>query len=115
MSEDTKIESRSAGVKTIVDIDSQNVDFRNCEQIKSAVATLVGKGQSQIVLNLAHVGFMDSSGLGVILFSKRTCDEAGGSFAMCGLQSYVNNLVTLTNLNKTVKIFPSETEATSKN
>src|SRR5688572_26685576 len=107
-SEDTRIISRTLGNKTIVDVEAQNVDFRNCEQIKSAIAGLVGQGQDKIVLNLQQVGFMDSSGLGVILFSKRTCDEAGGTFAMCGLQNYVNNLVTLTNLNKTVNIFPSE-------
>jgi len=47
----------------------------------------------------------------VILFCKRTCEEAGGKFGVFGLQSYVNNLVNLTNLNKTIDIFASEAEA----
>jgi anti-sigma B factor antagonist len=111
MSEDTKINSRSERNKTIIDIDSKNIDFRNCEHIKSAVASLVNQGQSQLILDLSHVGFMDSSGLGVILFSKRTCDEAGGSLSICGLQSYVNNLINLTNLHKTVNVYPNVDEA----
>jgi anti-anti-sigma factor len=111
MSSETNIASRDSGTKTIVDIDAQNVDFRNCEAIKSAVAGMVAQGNKNIVLNLSKVNFMDSSGLSVILFCKRTCEEAGGTFGAFGLQSYVNNLVNLTNLNKTIDIFPSESEA----
>jgi anti-anti-sigma factor len=56
---------------------------------------------------------MDSSGLSVILFCKRACDEVGGNFGIYGLQNYVNNLVNLTNLHKTISIFPTEAEAVS--
>jgi len=113
MSSESIISSRQSGSKTIVDIETQNVDFRNCEAIKSAVANLVGQGSKDILLNLSKINFMDSSGLSVILFCKRTCDEAGGSFGIYGLQSYVNNLVNLTNLNKTVSIYADETAAVS--
>src|SRR5688572_23833360 len=71
MSSETKIASRDFGSKTIVDVDAQNVDFRNCEAIKSAVAGMVAQGHKNIVLNLSKVSFMDSSGLSVILFCKR--------------------------------------------
>lgn len=111
MSSETKIDSRTGGSKTIVDIDAQNVDFRNCEAIKSSVASLVGQGQKNVLLNLSKVSFMDSSGLGVILFCKRTCEEAGGTFGIYGLQNYVNNLVNLTNLNKAIEIYATESEA----
>ncbi|WP_373532588.1 STAS domain-containing protein [Vampirovibrio sp.] len=111
MSSETKINSRDSGGKTIVDIETQNVDFRNCEAIKSSVAGFVSQGQKNILLNLSKVNFMDSSGLGVILFCKRACDEAGGSFGAFGLQNYVNNLVNLTNLNKTIDIYNNESEA----
>lgn len=111
MSSETKITSRQSGSKTVVDIDTQNVDFRNCEAIKSAVAGMVSQGQKDILLNLSKVSFMDSSGLSVILFCKRTCEEANGTFGVYGLQNYVNNLVNLTNLNKTIDIFKSESEA----
>lgn len=112
MSSETKITNRKIGDKTVVDIDAQNVDFRNCEAIKSAVASLVAQGEKQVLLNLSKVNFMDSSGLGVILFCKRTCEEGGGTFGIYGLQNYVNNLVNLTNLNKTIDIFKTEAEAT---
>ena len=111
MSSETNIASRDAGTKTVVDIEAQNVDFRNCEAIKSAVAGMVSQGQKNILLNLSKVSFMDSSGLSVILFCKRACEEAGGTFGAFGLQNYVNNLVNLTNLNKTIDIYMTEAEA----
>jgi anti-sigma B factor antagonist len=113
MSTETKIGNRASGNKTVVDIDALNVDFRNAEAIKSAVATIVSKGSKDLVINLSQVSFMDSSGLSVILFCKRTCEEVGGTFGAFGLQTYVNNLVNLTNLNKTISIYNSEAEAVS--
>jgi anti-sigma B factor antagonist len=111
MSSEANIISRDSGSKKIVDIDTPNVDFRNCEAIKSTVAGIVAQGQKNIILNLSKVNFMDSSGLSVILFCKRICDEADGTFGVYGLQTYVNNLVNLTNLNKTINIYKTEAEA----
>jgi anti-anti-sigma factor len=54
---------------------------------------------------------MDSSGLSVLLSGKRVAEEAGGSFSICGLQGYVNNLINLTNLNKTIAVYPTDMEA----
>ncbi|MEM0952061.1 MAG: STAS domain-containing protein [Cyanobacteria bacterium P01_H01_bin.74] len=112
MTTDTIINNRVLGEKTIVDIEALNIDFRNAEAIKSAVATLVSKGSKDIIMNLSKVSFMDSSGLSVILFCKRSCEEVNGTFGAFGLQTYVNNLVNLTNLNKTISIYQSEAEAT---
>jgi len=104
---------RHIGDKTIVDIEVVNIDFRNSEAIKSQVASLLNQGNKQILLNLGKVTFMDSSGLGVILFCQRACDEAKGKFGVFGVQNYVNNLITLTNLHKAIAIFPAESEATA--
>ena len=111
MSTDTITATRHQNGKAIVDVQTQNVDFRNCETIKASVAGVVSEGQKHVLLNLSQVNFMDSSGLSVILFCKRTCEEAGSKFGVFGLQSYVNNLVNLTNLNKTIDIYKSEPEA----
>lgn len=112
-SDATQIASRQSGSKTVVDIDASNVDFRNSEAIKASVASLVQQGQKNILLNMGKVSFMDSSGLSVILFCKRACDEAGGTFGVYALQNYVNNLVNLTNLHKAISIYPTEAEAVS--
>lgn len=110
MTTDAGIITREAGARTVMELDAQSVDFRNAESIKSSMTGLVNNGQKDVVLNLGKVSFMDSSGLSVILFGKRACEEAGGTFCVTGLQSYVSNLFNLTNLTKTVRILADENE-----
>ncbi|MBY0404835.1 MAG: STAS domain-containing protein [Cyanobacteria bacterium] len=112
MSIEATLNTWEKGTRTIVEIDTQNVDFRNCEGIKSAIGNIVNSGKKDIVLNLNKVTFMDSSGLSVILHGKRSCEEVGGTFSVCSLQSYVNNLFNLTSLHKAIKIHPDESDIT---
>ncbi len=111
MTNDVPVSVRSEGSKTIVDVETDNVDFRNAELLKSMLTDLVQEGNKNLVLNLRNVNFMDSSGLSVLLTGKRVSEEVGGSFSICGLQGYVNNLINLTNLNKTIAVYPTDLEA----
>jgi len=111
MKHDIPVTIRQEGAKTVVDLGMDNVDFRNAEALKSLLASLVLEGQAHLVLNFSKVNFMDSSGLSVLLSGKRVAEEAGGTFSICGLQGYVNNLINLTNLHKTITVFPSDAEA----
>jgi anti-sigma B factor antagonist len=111
MTNEVPVSIRNEGAKTIVDVETDNVDFRNAEMLKAMLAELVQKGSKDVVLNLRQVNFMDSSGLSVLLSGKRVTEEAGGSFSICGLQGYVNNLINLTNLNKTIAVYATDLEA----
>jgi len=104
---------REANGKTVVEIDSQNIDFRNCEALKNTLRDYVGPNKSHMVLNMKNVVFVDSSGLSLFLFGKQLCEKSGGQLAVCDLQDYVYNLMTLTHLDKAIKIFPNESQALS--
>jgi anti-sigma B factor antagonist len=112
MTNEVPVTIRSEGSKTVVDIETENVDFRNAELIKGMLSEQVQQGNKDLVLNLRQVNFMDSSGLSVLLAGKRVTEEVGGSFSICGLQGYVNNLINLTNLNKVIAVFATDAEAT---
>lgn len=94
--------------RTVMELDTPSVDYRNCEAFKSAIATLVANGEPNLLLNFEKVTFMDSAGLGVVLYGKRSCEAAGGSFSICSVQGYVTNLFKLTNLERAVKMYPNE-------
>ncbi len=112
MTNEVPVTVRQEGSKSVIDVETDNVDFRNAEMLKSMLGDLVQQGQKNLVLNLSQVNFMDSSGLSVLLSGKRVTEEAGGSFSICGLQGYVNNLINLTNLNKTISVYATDLEAT---
>jgi anti-sigma B factor antagonist len=111
MTHEVPVAVRHEGAKAIVDLETDNVDFRNADMLKSTLTDLVHAGNKNIVLNLAHVNFMDSSGLSLLLTGKRLAEEVGGTFSICGLQGYVSNLIALTNLNKTLTVYVDDLEA----
>lgn len=108
------VQTREENGKTIVDIAAQHIDFRNAQQLKSFVANLYEAGHRYVLLNLGQVGFMDSSGLSVLLIGQRSADEHQGTFAVYGVQGYVNNLIELTHLNRVIPICQTEQEALEK-
>jgi anti-sigma B factor antagonist len=50
------------------------------------------------VLNLAKVGYLDSSGLGMLVYLKKEIGRNGGSFSLTNLNEQVRNVFRLTKL-----------------
>lgn len=79
-------------------------------QFESKMKTLVETGYKSIVLDLSHVDFMDSRGLGAIVSSFKLLNNQG-SFALCGVHGAVTSLLNLTRMDKIFPIYSSLEEA----
>lgn len=95
----------------VVELVDNHIDFRNVDQLKKCIQGWAGEGRSQVVMNLSNVSFVDSSGLGAILYCKKTLEAAGGRLVLTNLQTYVQNLVKLTHLNKAITIYDNRDQA----
>ncbi|NQY08583.1 MAG: STAS domain-containing protein [Flavobacteriales bacterium] len=80
-------------------------------ELKSEFVVLNGDNVSNIVLDLSKVLYCDSSGLSAILIGNRLCKEAGGSFVLAGLNSSVEKLITISQLETVLTIVPTVNEA----
>lgn len=100
------------GAKTILNVEMDHVDFRNAHELKSQITRLVERGDKDVVLNLGHVNFMDSTGLSVLLTGKRLTEQAGGTFGICNLQSAVHKLLLVTNLYKAIAVYTNNKDVT---
>jgi anti-sigma B factor antagonist len=103
--------THKAGKWTVLAPDATSVDYRNADALKTTISAQVSSGNTHLLFNLEQVSFMDSAGLGVLLHAKRTCEAKKGSLALSNVQAYVENLLKLTNLDKTLRSFPTEAEA----
>jgi stage II sporulation protein AA (anti-sigma F factor antagonist) len=99
------------GNSNVVDVQIDSFDHRYIETFKSAINHCLVSDQKKLVLNLKAVNFMDSAGLGIILYGHRACKQAGGQFAVCEASGYVNKLFGLTGVAKAVQIFGSLEDA----
>jgi stage II sporulation protein AA (anti-sigma F factor antagonist) len=94
----------------VIDVNIDSFDHRYIDDFKGAINNCLN-GHKEVLLNLEAVNFMDSAGLGVILYGHRACSQAGGKFSVCQVKGYVSKLFNLTGVNKAVNIFANEQEA----
>jgi anti-sigma B factor antagonist len=67
--------------------------------------------QPDVVLQMADVQFIDSSGLGTIVRLMSAARAAGGDVKICQLPAMVAKVLAMTNLHKVFEIYDTEDEA----
>lgn len=104
------VESREEGVWTIVDVGGE-VDLSTAPRVREKVAGVLQSGRRKIVLNLAGVTFMDSSGLGMLVGVLKRVRENDGDLALAGVTRPVMRVLTITGLDKVFRMHDSVAEA----
>jgi len=105
-----QIHQNTNGEVLIVRPLEKRIDAATATEFKEKMSEWIGAGNRRIVLNLADVDFIDSSGLGAIVSSlKRIGTE--GDLVICTVRETVMSLFRLTRMNRVFDIYPSETEA----
>lgn len=64
-----------------------------------------------VILNLEQVGFMDSSGLGVILGRYKEILQLGGEMVVCSVPSPIERLFDMSGLFKIIRLEEDESVA----
>ena len=88
-----------------------DLDMAVADEVKRVLAGLIDKGQSRVVMDLSQVGYIDSSGMGVLVASMKQARAAGGDVRLCTLQEDVRAIFEMTRLIKVMSIHPTRPEA----
>lgn len=104
-------EIRNSGNYTLVKVDSDRLDTNNAPDLKSKLVVINSEGEKNIVLDLSSCNYCDSSGLRAVLVANRLCEDAIGTFILCGLQADVENLVKISMLHTVLLITKTVEEA----
>ena len=79
--------------------------------LREAVASAVSGGVRQLVLNLALVDFIDSTGLGAVVMCSTTMRRTGGTVKLLNLSRRNIELLVMTKLATVFESFTDETDA----
>jgi anti-sigma B factor antagonist len=79
--------------------------------LREIVRDLADKGNKQIVLNLAEVNYIDSSGLGELVKTHTTIRNRGGELKLANLNKRVHDLLEMTRLSAVFDIQKDEADA----
>jgi anti-sigma B factor antagonist len=110
MNFDTTRESNYAVVRSGVD----KLDASNAPELKSELQLLNKNGVNNLILDLSATKYCDSSGLSAILTANRLCRDTNGKFVLCGMQSAVSKLVSISQLDKVLTIAQNAEEAAAE-
>ena len=108
---DLNISNRQSGNITIVDLSGKIALGESNRALHEAIRGLISDGQKNILLNLASVSIIDSSGLGELVASYASVERSGGTLKLSNLSDRNIQLITITKLYTVFDVFDNEAEA----
>ena len=105
------IRERQAGDVTVLDMDGKITIGEGSVALRSAIRRLIEEGKKKILLNLAGVSYVDSSGIGELVSSFSTINREGGQLKLLNLTQKIQDLLAITKLLTVFDVYEEESVA----
>ena len=96
---------------TVLYIQEERIDAHNSGELKEAILHLIEQGETNIIVQLEQVKFIDSSGLGALLSGHKNATAKSGKLALVNMQHQVLSMFELTRLDRVFEIYADLNEA----
>jgi anti-sigma B factor antagonist len=106
-----KMSSRQVGDVTVVDANGRITLGEGASVFRDVIRDLAAKGNKKILVNLADVSYIDSSGIGEMVSSFTTVTNHGGQLKLLSLTKRVKDLLQITKLYTVFEVFEDEAAA----
>ncbi len=94
------------GAIVVVDVEGQLI-VGNRQELKQKVLDELEKGERKFLVDFARTGYIDSSGLGVLVSLSKKIREQGGELRLANLNDDLKTLFELTKLDTLFQIADS--------
>ena len=105
------IEQREREGITILEMKGRITVGKEATALREKIAEITAAGVRNVVLNLAHVDFIDSTGLGALVVCATSARKAGGGVKLVNLNRRNIELLVMTKLATVFEIFNDEQDA----
>jgi anti-sigma B factor antagonist len=82
------------------------IDLHVSPNVAESLRAIIQKKPKRVVVDLARVSYIDSSGLAVLIEAMQNVDAYGGKFALAGLGDDVLAIFEIAKLDQVFRIFP---------
>jgi anti-sigma B factor antagonist len=106
-----KLTTHQTGEVIVVVVSGKLTMGEGASTLRTKIRELVASGSRRIVLNMADVSYMDSSGMGELIAAHTTVTTAGGEIKLLHLAKRVHDLLKLTKLYTVFEAFEDEASA----
>jgi anti-sigma B factor antagonist len=109
-----RVQSQKYNNVTVIEMQGE-LDLESVEQFKSAISDAIseraGAETVGIVLDMNNIGFIDSSGLGQLLWARDYCNDNCCAFRIAGLSEQCTKVLEVTRLDSQFERYPELAEA----
>jgi anti-sigma B factor antagonist len=105
------ITTRRSGDVVILDLNGQIRLGESNINLHNAIRDLADAGEKKILINLAKVTHIDSSGLGELVGGYATMEKLGGNMKLVNLNDRVTELIMITKLLTVFDVYEDEATA----
>lgn len=106
-----KIDTRTVGDVQVLDCSGKITLGEGTMTIRNTVREVLKNGGKKIVLNLAEVNYIDSSGIGELVSTFTTVTNQGGQLKLLKLTKKIQELLAITKLLTVFQVYNDEQEA----
>jgi anti-sigma B factor antagonist len=103
--------TRQVGDVTVVDAVGRITLGEGASTFRDTIRDLAASGHKKLLLNLAEVTYIDSSGIGELVSGFTTVANQGGSVKLLNLTKRVQDLLQITKLYTVFEVFDDEAKA----
>lgn len=95
---------------SVLSVLDERIDAHNSGDLKTYLLQMIEAGEKNLIIQLQHVRFIDSSGLGALLSGNKHLIAKSGRLALVGIQQQVLSMFELTRLNRVFDIYADVNE-----
>lgn len=89
-----------------------DIDHHSCDEIRAKIDKEIAlRSPRSILFDMEEVGFMDSSGIGVLIGRFKLISDGGGKAGMINVKPQIKRLCEICGLQKIIKIYPGKKQA----
>lgn len=100
---DLSLSTRQGRDCTVVEV-AGDLDMGTTPELRECLRAVVDAGARCVVVDLAGVGFMDSSALGALVVVFKQLRDLGGRLSLAAVQRSVRTVFTITSVDRVIDI-----------
>ncbi len=106
-----KLSPRQVGDVTVIDVTGRITLGEGSSNLREGIRDVMAKGNKKILLNLADVSYIDSSGIGELVSGFTSVANQGGRLKLLNLTKRVKDLLQITKLYTVFEVYDDEVTA----
>ena len=92
---------------TVLEMVGRIIVGNNSRDVELKLAQILNDRKKKIILDLAGITMLDSTGVGILVLSQAKVKKEGGELRIAGAQGVVDEILKMTSVDKLVKLFPT--------